>query len=271
MNNVGIGEVSKAPRVAIGMPTFNSSQFIDEALIALRNQTYSDFILHISDNGSTDKTLEICERHAAADSRIKITVQAENMGAYRNFLYLVQNADSELFCWKGSDDIWSENWLETLNEGLDSPGVIGAFGKVVQIDTQSAIVSDHPASGATFPWTELERSSLRVETFIESHPRFGRANLVYGLYKTETLQECALSFFAEKNPDSDNDVVLAALIKGPIASRPEAILYKRLAGAPPVRQKVPSLRSCRTAWTSLLQQRRQRRRLRDTISASEME
>ena len=59
------------PRVSIGLPVFNGEQFLPEAVDSLLRQTYSDFELVISDNGSTDCTETICRDYAAKDRRVR--------------------------------------------------------------------------------------------------------------------------------------------------------------------------------------------------------
>ena len=45
-----------APRLTLGLPIYNGEEFLTEALDALLAQTFTDFELIISDNGSTDRT-----------------------------------------------------------------------------------------------------------------------------------------------------------------------------------------------------------------------
>ena len=59
------------PKVSIGLPVFNGEKYIQNALISLLSQTFSDFELIISDNASTDSTQMICEEFANKDKRIK--------------------------------------------------------------------------------------------------------------------------------------------------------------------------------------------------------
>ena len=210
------------------MPTFNSELFVDEAISSVRFQTHYNFFLNISDNGSTDKTIAICESHAASDSRIRVYRQHRNLGAVRNFLFLLEIAETKLFSWIGSDDMWSENWLESLIQAQQAPGFIGAFGRVIQIDDSSNVVVEHPANGAHFPWTSIEESTQRVGSFLVSHPREGRANLIYGLFEVEALKRASAFTFVESRKDSDNDVVQSLLSEGRIACCPDASLFKRL-------------------------------------------
>ena len=47
------------PLMTIGIPVFNEERFLDSALTSLRNQDYPNLEIAISDNASTDRTLEI--------------------------------------------------------------------------------------------------------------------------------------------------------------------------------------------------------------------
>ena len=68
-----------APKLSIVVPVYNVAPYLDEALDSAENQTYKDLEIICVNDGSTDNSLEILERHAAKDSRIKIITQ-ENQG-----------------------------------------------------------------------------------------------------------------------------------------------------------------------------------------------
>ena len=120
------------PLVSIGMPVFNGVAFIDRALAALAEQTYRDFRLLVSDNRSTDGTWEVLEEWASRDDRILLHRQDSNIGASRNFRYVLDWADSEYFMWFAYDDWLSPNYLEELVAIADaSPGCALACPMVV--------------------------------------------------------------------------------------------------------------------------------------------
>jgi len=50
----------REPTVSIGMPVYNGEKYLPNALTTLLNQDFEDFELIISDNGSSDRTEEIC-------------------------------------------------------------------------------------------------------------------------------------------------------------------------------------------------------------------
>ncbi|MFQ5751854.1 MAG: glycosyltransferase family 2 protein, partial [bacterium] len=58
-------------QVSIGLPVFNGETYLQVALDSLLVQTYTDFELIISDNGSSDRTQEICREYASMDRRIR--------------------------------------------------------------------------------------------------------------------------------------------------------------------------------------------------------
>ena len=85
------------PRVSIGMPIYNGETFLEETLVSLLEQTYTAFELIICDNASTDRTQEICQTYAAADTRIRYYRNEENLGAAPNYNRTFALAQGETF------------------------------------------------------------------------------------------------------------------------------------------------------------------------------
>ena len=70
VNVLGRGEMFESiPRVSIGLPVYNGQDYLAAAIDSLLAQSFTDFELIISDNGSTDRTPEICRQYAARDKR----------------------------------------------------------------------------------------------------------------------------------------------------------------------------------------------------------
>ena len=55
-------------KLSIGLPIYNGELFIERALESILAQTFTDFELIISDNGSTDSTQEICQNFSKKDA-----------------------------------------------------------------------------------------------------------------------------------------------------------------------------------------------------------
>lgn len=112
---------SDRPRIAILMCTKDGARFLDEQLASLHRQSYAEWRLYVSDDGSRDETLEILrarQREWGAD-RLSI-LSGPQRGFAANFLSLVCNPDvwADYFAWCDQDDIWHTEKLKTASTWL---------------------------------------------------------------------------------------------------------------------------------------------------------
>ena len=74
-----------------------------------------DFEIVISDDGSSDRTKEICEEYLSKDSRIRYFRQSNNFGMpVKNFRYVFDKAEGQYFMFASHDDSWDEKYVEKL-------------------------------------------------------------------------------------------------------------------------------------------------------------
>ena len=99
-------------KVDVLLATYNGEQYLQEQIESILNQTYTDFRLLISDDGSKDKTIDIVEEYAKKDDRIIIFKQNENMGVVKNFEFLMKQVQSKYFMFSDQDDIWKKDKIE---------------------------------------------------------------------------------------------------------------------------------------------------------------
>ena len=76
------------PLVSICLPVYNGARYLNETPTSILSQTYGNFELIVSDNGSTDATPELCRRFGRRDSRIRYVRNARNRGAAWNYNYV---------------------------------------------------------------------------------------------------------------------------------------------------------------------------------------
>ena len=100
------------PQVSIGMPIYNAEKYLKEAIDSLLSQSFKDFELIISDNASTDSTHDICMEYAKKDHRIRYVRQSQNIGAWSNFQYVLDESQADYFMWAAHDDFRSIDYLE---------------------------------------------------------------------------------------------------------------------------------------------------------------
>src|SRR6202034_1339654 len=103
----------------IGLPVYNGDDFLEQAIDSILAQTYRDFELIISDNASTDRTQEICQRYAATDSRVRYSRNPENIGSVNNGNLTFKMARSEYFRFAAHDDYCAPTLLERLVAEVD--------------------------------------------------------------------------------------------------------------------------------------------------------
>ncbi len=121
---------SKNPIISIGLPVYNEEKFLQKKIESVLNQTLQNFELIISDNASTDKTKEICQKFLKNDSRIKYFRQEENIGSVKNFEFVVKKANCEYYVSTAADDQMSNNYLEiNLDVIRKNKNCIGSVGK----------------------------------------------------------------------------------------------------------------------------------------------
>jgi len=99
------------PSLEIALATHNSARYLPELLQSLFCQTYQEFTILVSDDGSTDTTLNILsDFQKQYPGRIRVIEFAARAGGARaNFARLAEQlaADYAMFC--DHDDIWLPN------------------------------------------------------------------------------------------------------------------------------------------------------------------
>ena len=69
----------KHPLFSLVVPAYNSESFIDRCIVSALNQSFGDFELILVDDGSFDKTFQICKKYEEEDLRVKV-IHKENGG-----------------------------------------------------------------------------------------------------------------------------------------------------------------------------------------------
>lgn len=115
------GQGSHTPRVTILMCTFNGERFLSQQLDSITRQTYRNWDVVVSDDGSTDATLEILRQYSEVWGEGRLTVrQGPKRGFAANFMSLTCDAParSGFYAWADQDDIWQDIKLEVALKSL---------------------------------------------------------------------------------------------------------------------------------------------------------
>ena len=105
-------------KLSIILPTYNGAYYVAQQIDSILAQTFEDFELIISDDGSSDRTCEILDDYARRDQRIKISKQECNLGFKRNFEFLLREATGRYVALADQDDIWIPTHIELLMNSI---------------------------------------------------------------------------------------------------------------------------------------------------------
>lgn len=106
---------SQQPLVLILMGTFNGEKYIREQLDSIASQTHPNWKMVISDDGSTDRTLEIAKAWADAIGVDRVEFRSgPQKGFAQNFLSMAcdSNLHADFYAFCDQDDVWKKNKLE---------------------------------------------------------------------------------------------------------------------------------------------------------------
>ena len=98
------------PLISVIIPVYNVENFLHDCLNSILKQTYTNLEIILVDDGSTDKSGEICDEFAKNDSRIKVLHQ-KNSGqavARNNALNI---ASGEYIAFADSDDLIIDDYI----------------------------------------------------------------------------------------------------------------------------------------------------------------
>ena len=100
------------PNLSVIVPVYNCESYVNECIKSILTQNFSDFELIIVDDGSTDKSLEICQLFET-DSRVRL-LSKENQGVSiaRNTGLNVANGEYVMFV--DSDDMLAQGMFSSM-------------------------------------------------------------------------------------------------------------------------------------------------------------
>lgn len=123
------------------MPTYNGAAFLEDTMASISAQTFKDFEVLFVDDASTDDTVAMAERFAAADRRVRVVRNAERAGASaRNANRSIEHARGEWIKFLFQDDLMAPTCLaRMLDAGRRGKFVIAWHDYVFSEDVEPAV------------------------------------------------------------------------------------------------------------------------------------
>ena len=115
-----------SPKISVIVPVYNAEKYLHRCIDSILAQTFSDFELLLIDDGSTDKSGDICDEYAKKDKRIRV-FHKENGGVSSARNVGLDNARGEWITFCDADDWVEKDWLLKFSKDFDIDIVVQGF------------------------------------------------------------------------------------------------------------------------------------------------
>lgn len=105
---------SQQPLVTIAIPTYNGRRYIDAAITSALHQSYPHLEIFVSDDGSTDGTIEVLQTAAARDPQRIQLVAGPQAGMVANWNYCAEFARGKYLKFLHQDDQLDRDCLKAM-------------------------------------------------------------------------------------------------------------------------------------------------------------
>lgn len=122
-------------KISIALATYNGAAFLGEQLDSIKRQSLQPAELIISDDSSSDDTVEIARRFARGAGFDVIVDVHPRIGNYNeNFVRAIGQCTGDIVVLCDQDDVWSENKLATATVEFRDPTVMAVSHRIQVVD-----------------------------------------------------------------------------------------------------------------------------------------
>ena len=141
--------MTNKPLVAVLLTTYNGEAYLQQQLESLFAQSYTNFKIYISDDNSSDSTLEILKSfYAKYPDRLTYRSNPQNIGVVKNFEKLLLECREPYIALSDQDDIWLPQKLQKQIDAMlelekhhsDKPLLVHSDLRVV--DNKLRVIND---------------------------------------------------------------------------------------------------------------------------------
>jgi glycosyltransferase involved in cell wall biosynthesis len=120
--------------ISVIIPVYNAEKYLTHTIRCLQAQTCTDFEVLLVNDGSADRSAQICAESAKADTRFRVLTQ-ENQGVSAARNKGLAASKGEYITFLDADDEVPDNYLETLYRALADSGCAMVVCDVAVVDS----------------------------------------------------------------------------------------------------------------------------------------
>lgn len=103
--------------VSIIVPVYNTQDYLNNCINSILNQTYKNIEIILIDDGSTDRSAEICDQYAMIDDRVRV-IHQKNSGVSNARNNGLEQSKGDYIAFVDSDDTIDKDFIEVLYNGF---------------------------------------------------------------------------------------------------------------------------------------------------------
>lgn len=128
-------------KISIITPSYNQGHFIEENILSILNQGYTNYEHIIIDGGSTDNTVDIIKKY---ENHITYWVSEKDKGQSDAINKGFKKATGDVVCWINSDDLLVPDALNKVSNYFENNKDVDLVnGFTLRIDKNSKILYNH--------------------------------------------------------------------------------------------------------------------------------
>ena len=184
-------------KVSIIMPYYKKSNYVDETVNSILNQTFKEFEIIIVDDELSDNSTKVLNRIKQLDKRINIFKNKKNLGAGQSRNNAINLCNGEFIAFCDCDDLWKSNKLETQLKIMHKLNLEFSHTSYEIIDKKNSKIGYRDAK-ENLSFLQLQKScDIGLSTVILKKNLFDNKKFRFG--ETKTKEDYILWLSLAKN------------------------------------------------------------------------
>jgi len=170
--------VSEHPLVSVIMPAYNAQDFIAEAIESVIQQTYKYIELIIVDDGSTDKTDDICRDYSYQYSNIILLSHQNrsNQGVSKSRMLALEESKGKYVAFCDADDIFLPHKIEIQVAQLEQHNYIAMCHTAIKLKSDSDV--NNKQLKAFYPFSQDYIYAYHKQSYFLKHNRICNSTVI---------------------------------------------------------------------------------------------